>query len=287
MLSKQTLQSHQHLEKDDKSEKLLFANLNILGLIETNELLKRQNENLEFKLNAVINKSAKVIEAYENDLAAKIKLIDLYKANTEESSHECQEHVNELEDAIRILQQLLYKTLDTCEILEADLNESNEKHQTELDAKEKTIIMLKQKLVQNETNNNNQKDTEHDNGVLEKVSVPEVVNRCSQRDLIVTQTATQSYISKKDMQDKKREFNEVEMRLKILFEKMKELFEPPGGNFMSNIENVDQDSYQLADLILKIQEIKRTDVHELKSISDADKQSIIQKKHFSKKTPAK
>lgn len=294
MLSKETpegtatLPNHQQLEIDE--QRLMYANLTILGLTETNQHLKCRNKEYEFKLNAVITQSDKLIDAYENELTSKIELIELYKANCEASHLDYQAHVSELEVGVTMLQQMLLETVDTCEYLEVKLHANEEKHRRELDEKDEIIAMLKQELKYTnplkadarENDEQNKKDTEHG------IETLNVENCCLKKD--VSYTETQRIIEKieKDLQDKKRDYDELLMQIKYLTDNVdKLLIEPSGTNFKSNVPNVDEASQNvlaelekpnqtlvLPDLIPKIQQIKLSESN-LHSKVDNGSSSIL------------
>lgn len=151
------------MEMKEKSEQLRIANFNVSELSKTNEKLKIQNVEYEHKLQDQLNKSGKVMKAYDNELKAKTELVRLYKENCVD--YEAQ--IEEFTAGVVELQKLLNETVDMCGILETRLKECELKKKALSDANNEIITKLKQELndanrLLNGCEGNNESNKEND-----------------------------------------------------------------------------------------------------------------------------
>ncbi|KAG4074555.1 hypothetical protein HA402_005620 [Bradysia odoriphaga] len=123
----------------DKAEELNAANFTIRQLTESTQLSTSQRDGEAVQLKLKLNESATLIEHYKCELEAKIKLVDLHKANFDE----CQ--AQNASETMR-LNQALKQTIEKFEMLESHLKDLTEQHQVQLSEMTTTIEQLKDEL---------------------------------------------------------------------------------------------------------------------------------------------
>lgn len=130
-------------ELKEKCEQLKIANFNVCDLNNSIQMLTIQNENYARKLNEQIEKSDELIKDFENELNAKIHLIELYKGNDDDYKA----HIDELTVNGSELRQLLNESVDEFGIIETKFNESKLQNQADSAAKDAIIAELKKELA--------------------------------------------------------------------------------------------------------------------------------------------
>ncbi|KAG4074560.1 hypothetical protein HA402_005625 [Bradysia odoriphaga] len=125
-----------------KTEELSAANYTIRQLTESTQLSSSQRDGESVQLKIKLNESVALIEHYKRELDAKIKLVDLYKANFDE----CQAQTNELRTEANNLNQIVKETTEKCVTLESNLKNLTDQHQVELSEMNATIEKLKGEL---------------------------------------------------------------------------------------------------------------------------------------------
>lgn len=206
------------IDLKQKTEELRLANATINQLTEANQSLTNQCEENIQKLRDQMAESTRLIEHYQKELDAKIKLADLYKEN----SDDYQAQTNEMSAAVKELQRLLNETTDQCGVFETKLKERDEQHQLDLEERDETIAQLKQEL--RVANDMLEKAEEENSERIVENYLPSAnaMNRRLKSGLTFTEICTQYFNLVEQIKIKDQDCNNLKLQFETVYRDIQE-----------------------------------------------------------------
>lgn len=206
------------IDLKQKTEELRLAQSTIQQLTETNQFLTNQCDENSQKLKDQMAESGRLIDHYQKELDAKVKLVNLHKENCDDY----QAQTNEMNAAVRELQRMLHEATDQCGIYETKLKEIDTQHQLNLDEKDETIAQLKHELkVANEMLE--KADEENSERIVENyIPSANAMNQRLKSGLTFSEICTRYFSLVEQVKVKDQEINNLKLQFETVYQDIQE-----------------------------------------------------------------